>query len=100
MQGLDSKRRPVDDPSTRKRKAKNVTAKTVELRTKFKAAHAKGMEALQRHDFDTLGRIIAEESQILDEQAALLNLRREEANALSREMAALPKTGKKAKKKR
>lgn len=89
---------PAGDPSTRKQKAKKATKKTVELREQFRTAHAKGMEALQRHDFDTLGKIIAEESQILDEQAALLSVRREEANALAREIAPLLKTGMKAKK--
>lgn len=89
---------PAGDPSTRKQKARKATKKTVELREQFRAAHAKGMDALQRHDFDTFGSIIDEESQILDEQAALLNAQREEATALSREMADLLNTGTKAKK--
>ena len=84
-------------PTTRKQKAKKITRRTVELRAKFRAAHAKGMDALQRHDFDTLGNVIAEESEIIDEQAALSNAERDQATALTGEMATLRKTSKRAK---
>ena len=66
----------------------------MELRGEFKAAHANGMKALDRHDYDTLGNVISEETQILDEQGALIDAHLKQAAALSREITAHLKTGK------
>ena len=63
--------------------------RTKQLRVKFDAVHVKGMKALRQHDYATLGDAIAEERNILQAQADLIEEQRKTAAALSRRVSAI-----------
>ena len=80
-------------------KQTKAKSRTVQLKAKFDAVHAKGMKALRTHDYDTLDDAIAEEKNILQAQGDLIEEQRKTAAALSRRISAIiPATRKKAKK--
>jgi len=93
---LDTHPAPAGVPSARKKKAAKVSRKSADLKTKFRAAHAKGMKALERHDYDALETVIHEEAQLIDAHSALITAHQLESAALSRRIAANLKRSMKA----
>src|SRR5262245_6662018 len=51
-----------------KRRRKPATEKRATAREAFQKAHEDGMEALKKHDFDTLGDAIKRERNIIEDQ--------------------------------
>ena len=78
-------------------KAQTITPSSTELRDEFKEAHARGMSALERHDYDALDRAISDEAQIIEAHSALLTTHQKQAAALSRKISANTKKSTKAK---
>ena len=74
--------------------------KTRALKAQFDVAHAKGMKALKRHDYNALGEAITEEATIINKQNTMITAHREASEALSQEIVSATKTSKKSKKKR
>lgn len=50
--------------------AAQIRERTRANKARFDAAHRKGMDALRRHDYATLGEAVAEESAAIDDQVA------------------------------
>jgi hypothetical protein len=54
--------------------AKDTRSRALEMRAKFAAAHKKWMDALARHDFDTMGDAVREEADLIQQQAEMIDL--------------------------
>jgi hypothetical protein len=80
--------RTVTDASTRKTKAQTAMPKIADLAARFKAAHAKGMKALEQCDYDVLDGVINEEAKILRAHRQLITAHLKESGALSAKITA------------
>ena len=59
---------PAEKPTSDN--AARIRRRTRANKARFDAAHRKGMDALRRHDYATLGEAVAEESAAIDDQIA------------------------------
>jgi hypothetical protein len=67
-----AKEKPLTDPVVALAPTKTAPEKIATLRKDFKKAHANGMAALQKQDFDALGDAIKRERNIIETQSELI----------------------------